>query len=172
MPVAQLTLEIRIEHARSLKDRRQVVRSLKDQLRQGFNVSVAEMDEAVVWQSATLGVVAISRSRDYLHGLIEEVERAARRMLNEHGAELADSFWDYIECDDASKQRELSQRQPNTMIRNRIFPLIFSISPQTHSKAEEQAPLNGSAPAHRRPGYCESTAFATFIQSFRAPLLS
>jgi uncharacterized protein len=48
-------------------------------LRQGFNVSVAEMDEAVTWQSATLGVAAISRSRDYLHGLMEEVERAARR---------------------------------------------------------------------------------------------
>ena len=97
MPVAQLTLEIRIEHAQSLKDRRQVVRSLKDQLRQGFNISVAEMDEAVLWQSATLSVVAVSRSRDYLHGLIEEVERAARRMLNEVGAELADSFWEYLE---------------------------------------------------------------------------
>jgi len=90
MPVAQLTLEIRIEHAQSLKDRRQVVR-------QGFNISVAEMDEAVTWQSATIGVVAISRSRDYLHGLIEEVERAARRMLNELGAELTDSFWEYVE---------------------------------------------------------------------------
>src|ERR1700691_6620149 len=97
MPVAQLTLEIHIERAQSLKDRRQVVRSMKDQLRQGFSVSVAELDEAVTWQAATLGVVAISRSRDYLHGLIEEVERAARRMLNELGAELADSFWGYIE---------------------------------------------------------------------------
>jgi uncharacterized protein YlxP (DUF503 family) len=97
MPVAQLTLEIRIEHAQSLKDRRQVVRSLKDQLKQSFNISVAEMDEAVMWQSATIGIVAISRSRDYLHGLIEEVERAARRMLNELGAEPTDSFWDFIE---------------------------------------------------------------------------
>jgi uncharacterized protein YlxP (DUF503 family) len=97
MPIAQLTLEIHIEHARSLKDRRQVVRSLKDQLKQGFNISVAEMDEAVTWQSATIGVVAISRSRDYLHGLIEEVERAARRMTNELGAELTDAFWDYLE---------------------------------------------------------------------------
>ncbi len=97
MPVAQLTLEVRIEHAQSLKDRRQVVRSLKDQLRQSFNVSVAEMDEAVGWQSATIAVVAVSRSREYLHGLVEEVERAARRMLNEHGAELADSFWEYVE---------------------------------------------------------------------------
>jgi hypothetical protein len=97
MPIATLTLELAIEHAQSLKDRRQVVRSLKDQLKQSFNISVAEMDEAVLWQSATIGVVAISRSRDYLHGLIEEVERASRRMLNELGAELVDAFWDYIE---------------------------------------------------------------------------
>lgn len=97
MPVAQLTLELRIEHARSLKDRRQVVRSIKDQLRQSFNVSVAEMDEAVTWQTATIGVVAVSRSRDYLHGMVEEVERAARRMAIELGADLADSYWDYLE---------------------------------------------------------------------------
>jgi uncharacterized protein YlxP (DUF503 family) len=97
MPVAQLTLEIHIERAQSLKDRRQVVRSMKDQLRQGFNVSVAEMDEAVMWQSATLGITAISRSRDYLHGLMEEVERAARRMTTELGAELTDSYWEYLE---------------------------------------------------------------------------
>lgn len=97
MAVAHLTLEIRIEHAQSLKDRRQVVRSLKDQLRQGFNVSVAEMDEAVTWQSATVGVAAISRSREYLQGLMDEVERGARRILMEHGAELVDAFWDYAE---------------------------------------------------------------------------
>lgn len=97
MPVAQLTLEIRIEHAQSLKDRRQVVRSLKDQLKQGFNISVAEMDDGTQWQSASISAVAVSRSRDYLHGLIEEVERASRRMLNELGAELADSFWEYLE---------------------------------------------------------------------------
>jgi hypothetical protein len=70
---------------------------MKDQLRQNFNISVAELDEAVTWQSATLGVVAISSSRSYLHQLIEEVERAARRMANDLGAELADSFWDYVE---------------------------------------------------------------------------
>jgi len=97
MHVAQLTLEIRIEHARSLKDRRQVVRSLKDQLRQGFNVSVAELDEAVTWQSATVGLVAISSSRDYLRGQMEELERAAQRMIRELGAEIADSWWDFLE---------------------------------------------------------------------------
>ena len=97
MPLAQLTLEVHIEHARSLKDRRQVVRSLKDQLRQGFNISVSELDEAVTWQSATVGVAAISNSRDYLRGQIEEVERAAQRMIRELGAEVADSWWDFVD---------------------------------------------------------------------------
>ena len=97
MPIAQLTLEIRIDHARSLKDRRQVVRSLKDQIRQGFNVSVSELDEAVTWQSATVGIVAISSSRDYLRGQIEEVDKAAQRMVRELGAEIADSWWDFVE---------------------------------------------------------------------------
>ena len=55
MPVATLTLELAIEHAQSLKDRRQAVRSLKDKLRHGFNVSVAELDEAPVWNRGPRG---------------------------------------------------------------------------------------------------------------------
>ena len=97
MPLAQLTLELRIQQSRSLKDRRQVVRSLKDQLRQGFNISVAELDEAITWQSATLGIAAVSSSRDYLRGQIEEVERAAQRMVRELGAEITDSWWEFAE---------------------------------------------------------------------------
>ncbi len=45
--IAFLTLELRIEHAQSLKDKRQVVRSLKDRLRAHFNVAVAELDSNV-----------------------------------------------------------------------------------------------------------------------------
>ena len=97
MPVAVLTLEIRIENAHSLKDRRQVVRSLKEKLQHGFNVSVAEMDEAVTWQSATIGVAAISGSRDYLAGLMKQVEDATVRITNDLGAQVADAWWDYLE---------------------------------------------------------------------------
>lgn len=100
MPVAHLTLEVEIPLAQSIKDRRQVVRSLKDQLRQGFNISVAEMDDGKLWNVATLGVVAISHSREYLHGMMEEVERAARRWSEELGAGLKDAFWDYLERED------------------------------------------------------------------------
>src|ERR1035438_7689149 len=48
--IAYLTLEIRIEGAHSLKDKRQVVRSVKDGLRAHFNVSVAELDPSEAWQ--------------------------------------------------------------------------------------------------------------------------
>ena len=91
-----MVLELRIEHAHSLKDRRQVVRSLKERLRHGFNISIAEMDEALTWQSATLGLAAISASRDYLSGLMQQVEEAAVRAAHSLGAEITVT-WDFLE---------------------------------------------------------------------------
>jgi uncharacterized protein YlxP (DUF503 family) len=100
MPVAFLTLEIRIEAAHSLKDKRQVVRSLKDRLRNSFNISVAEIDVTDLWQRATIGIVSISSSRDYLEGLMRNVEREAVKTCNNNGAEVVDSFMDYLESGD------------------------------------------------------------------------
>jgi uncharacterized protein len=97
MAIVSLTLELIIEQAHSLKDRRQVVRSLKEKLRHGFNISVAELDEAVTWQSATIGITAISRSRDYLTGLMRQVEDAAVRISNDLGAQVADSWCTFLE---------------------------------------------------------------------------
>ena len=92
MPIATLTLELVIEHAQSLKDRRQVVRSLKDKLRHGFNISIAELDDALLWNRATLVVVAISSSAAYLSGQLREVEAAARRLAVGLGCEIVDSY--------------------------------------------------------------------------------
>ena len=94
--IAFLILELHIEAAQSLKDKRQVLRSLKDRLRAGFNVSVAELDTTSLWNRATIGVVSISDSHDYLDGLMKNVERAATRIANNHGAEVADSFVEYF----------------------------------------------------------------------------
>ena len=94
--IAFLTLEVRIEAARSLKDKRQALRSLKDGLRARFNVSVSELEATDLWQRATLGVVSISGSKDYLRGLMEHVERSAARLANNAGAEIVDSFVEYL----------------------------------------------------------------------------
>ena len=92
MPIAKLTVELAIPHAQSIKDRRQVVRSLKDKLRHGFNVGVAELDDASLWNRATLGVAAISASTDYLTGQMREVDDALHRLSNTLGAEILDSW--------------------------------------------------------------------------------
>ncbi len=97
MPLATLTLQLRIEHAQSLKDRRQVVRSLKDKLRHGFNVSVAELDESTTWQSATIGIAGISGSRDYLQGQMQQVEAAAERITTDLSAVITDSWCEFVD---------------------------------------------------------------------------
>ena len=94
--IAHLTLELRIEAAHSLKDKRQVTRSLKDRLRASFNVSVAELDPSNLWNQATIGVVGVSHSHDYLDGLMKNVERAATRIANNLGAEITDSFVEFL----------------------------------------------------------------------------
>ena len=94
--VALLTLELRIEHAQSLKDKRQVVRSLKEKLRANFNVATAEIDSSSLWNRATIGVVSVSDSRDYLDGLMRNVERQAMRIANNAGAEVTDSWVEFV----------------------------------------------------------------------------
>jgi len=96
MAIAFLTLELQIEAAQSLKDKRQVVRSVKDRLRAQFNVAVAELDANGLWNRATIGVVSVSDSRDYLDGLMKNVERSATRIANNSGADVSDSFVEFL----------------------------------------------------------------------------
>jgi uncharacterized protein YlxP (DUF503 family) len=93
--IAFLTLELRIEAAQSLKDKRRVVRSLKDRLRSNFNVAVAELGPSPLWNQATVGVASVSESRDYLDGLMKHVERQALRVANNGGAEVVDSWLEF-----------------------------------------------------------------------------
>ncbi len=92
MPLGRLILEIEIPHAQSLKDRRQVIRSLKDKLRHSFNLAIAELDEAIVWNRATLGIAVISASSDYLRGQLQQIDQAAHRIAHNLSAEITDSW--------------------------------------------------------------------------------
>lgn len=88
MPIGLLTLEIHIAEARSLKDKRQVLRSLKDRLRAHFNVAVAELEHQETWQLATVGVVTISNNEQHLEQSLRAVLAESERLL---GRDLADS---------------------------------------------------------------------------------
>ena len=92
MPVAKLTIELEIPHAQSLKDRRQVLRSMKDKLRHSFNLSIAELDDGMVWNRATLGIAAISSSTSYLTGQLHQIDHAVHRIAAALSAEIIDSY--------------------------------------------------------------------------------
>ena len=96
MPIARLTLELEIPHAQSIKDRRQVVRSLKDRLRRHYNCSVAELDDANLWNRATLGIASISGSGSYLQAQIVAIDRACHRLSTGLGAIVLDSWADIL----------------------------------------------------------------------------
>jgi uncharacterized protein len=81
MPVGLLTLELHIADAQSLKDKRQVLRSLKDKLRQKFNVAVAEMDHHDVWQRSVIGVVTLANEEKYVREVLQKALEEADEIL-------------------------------------------------------------------------------------------
>ena len=82
MPViGVLTLEIHVEDSHSLKDKRQVVKSLKDRLRDRFNVSVAEIDGLDSWQRAVVAAVTVSSDRIRAEQVLTAVENQAADLL-------------------------------------------------------------------------------------------
>lgn len=76
--VGLLTVELHFPGARSLKDKRRVLASVKDRTRK-LNVSLAEIDHLDAHQRARLGVVAVAGHRDHvdriLDGVVTEIER-------------------------------------------------------------------------------------------------
>jgi uncharacterized protein len=78
MVVALLSVELFLPGAGSLKDKRMVLRRLKDRLAK-FNVAVAEVEHHDLWQRAGLGIVTISTARGHaeqeLAAVADEIER-------------------------------------------------------------------------------------------------
>jgi uncharacterized protein len=95
MPIGLLTLQIHIPDAQSLKDKRQVLRSLKDRLRGHFNVAVAELDHQDLWQRSLVGVVAISSDAHYLEQSMAAVAAESERVL---GRDLIGHEIEYFEA--------------------------------------------------------------------------
>jgi len=69
---------LQIHGARSLKDRRKVVKGLKDRLRARLPVTVAEVGDLDVWQVATLGVAVVSNDRVRCDQVLSQVLAQAR----------------------------------------------------------------------------------------------
>jgi uncharacterized protein YlxP (DUF503 family) len=91
MVVALLSLEFHIAGARSLKDKRVVLRSVKDRL-QRFNVAVAELEHQDLWQRAGIGVVTIAateaQAERELAAVVDDIERSEPGVISRREVEF------------------------------------------------------------------------------------
>lgn len=79
--IGVLTLELKIDHSHSLKDKRHVVKSLKEKLRSRFNVAVAEIDYQDVWQRSVVAAVTVSPDRARAEQVLQSAESEAANLL-------------------------------------------------------------------------------------------
>jgi uncharacterized protein YlxP (DUF503 family) len=73
MVIGLLTLELHFPGARSLKDKRQALRSLETRIRNRFNVSIAEVEHQDLWQRSRLAVVSVNTSHVHLESTLNSV---------------------------------------------------------------------------------------------------
>ena len=79
--IGVIILELRLDDAHSLKDKRHHVKSLKDRLRGKFNVAVAEIDYQDLWQRGLVACVTVSASKPHAEQVLQNVEREAASLL-------------------------------------------------------------------------------------------
>ena len=87
MVVGTLNIRLVLRGAHSLKDKRRVIKGLKDRLRNKFNVSIAEVDHQDQWQRATLGVAMAGTDGRYVNSVLSKLVDHLRAV---RGAELVD----------------------------------------------------------------------------------
>lgn len=91
--------ELFIPASTSLKDKRQVLRSVTQSIQKRFNVAVAEVDYQDKWQRAAVGVSCVAESIGHCRKVLQEVEKAIARAAID-GAEINDRYIDVVSLDD------------------------------------------------------------------------
>ena len=72
MIVGVCTVELFIPEGHSLKVKRQVLQSLKNRLREKFNLSVAEVGEQDLWQKSILGLACVANESAHVNQVLEQ----------------------------------------------------------------------------------------------------
>jgi uncharacterized protein YlxP (DUF503 family) len=93
MVTGVLRLDVHVPDAQSLKDKRAVVRRLRDQIRGRFNVGVAEVDANDRWQRASLGIAALGDDQSIVEGVLRQVTAWVR---GTHLVELIQAEEEYV----------------------------------------------------------------------------
>lgn len=85
--------QIRIPGARSLKDKRRIIKGMKERLRNRFNISLAEIAHFDQWQSATLGMTMINPERSEIDKMVESINNVIQETRD---VELTDQHREWL----------------------------------------------------------------------------
>jgi uncharacterized protein len=91
--VGLMTWELHLPACQSLKDKRQILKSLKDRLHQRFNLSAAETDHQDLWQRAELTVAVVSTDRRHAESVLQEADRM---VAGATGARIMDTSTSFL----------------------------------------------------------------------------
>ena len=73
MHIGTLTVVLHLHDAESLKDKRQIIKSLMETTRQKFNISIAEVDDLDKWRQATIGVAFVANDSQHVNRVLDKV---------------------------------------------------------------------------------------------------
>ena len=93
MIVALITWELHLAACQSLKEKRQIVKSLKDRLHRQFNVSVSETDHQDLWQRAELSAAVVTTDKRHAEQVLQQADRL---VAGADGARIMDSSTSYF----------------------------------------------------------------------------
>ena len=93
MIVGLLTLDLHIFEAHSLKEKRFVIKSLIDRIKNKFNVSVAEVDANDLWQRSVIGIAFVSNETVMVNKVFEQIKNL---VVGIHSVELLDSHMELL----------------------------------------------------------------------------
>ena len=95
MWITVLRLELLIPGSRSLKDRRQAVKSLKERIRNRYDVACAEIGDLNNWNRASLGISAVANEKSLLQDLASDIARYAQNDANAQLTGFQKDFLNY-----------------------------------------------------------------------------
>lgn len=93
MAVGILQVELIVHDAMTLKDKRQVIRSIKDRIANEFSVSIAEVDAHDLHRKAVLGIALVGNGTAFVR---ESLDKVVERLNRFHGASVVDTQIDIV----------------------------------------------------------------------------
>ena len=73
MRIGTLTITLYLHNTESLKDKRQIIKSLIETNRRKFNISIAEVDNLDKWRKATIGIACVANDGKYVNQVLDKV---------------------------------------------------------------------------------------------------